>query len=392
MPTATNQTLVPPLIVKSGVQDKAGTFAEDQHDNEDSSLHHESNHLADGEKSLKKRCIGDDQIESTKDKLDPNKKKKDDGGTDDFQWTEPTSPNINVDHAKGMDIKQKSEPKPKPQEGDQLKPDRDPHPQPSQSPLYDIEQPGPNDYLFGAAATTKIHPGNKKYRKLVDKCTVEFMLSDRRGRNLIVKTLVQNWRMQIPPGRFLKRNSQTKLWNDVGDEQAKEKTFQKLRDDNFLKKQFGKRSSSERMLWPMEEILEPGENDFLVGRGASLNDHPGNKKFRKLVENQRDVYCKSKDKSMVATTIVREWRAQDPPGRFLAKPNNTIFWHDLGDDKAYDRTREFLREIKNDTSLDKDAKTRKNSKSTTKSAAGARKAVGKAEKLEKHVTDAKAKK
>ena len=41
---------------------------------------------------------------------------------------------------------------------------------------------------------------------------------------------MREWRAQDPPGRFLKQDEATKLWYEVGDEKAKQKTSQSLRE------------------------------------------------------------------------------------------------------------------------------------------------------------------
>ena len=67
-------------------------------------------------------------------------------------------------------------------------------------------------------------------------------------------------------------------------------------------------------------IVRPSGNDILCGRGGGTNAHPGNIKFRKLVAAHKLRYlaASKSDKPGVARDVVREWRAMDPPGRFLA--------------------------------------------------------------------------
>ena len=129
---------------------------------------------------------------------------------------------------------------------------------------------------------------------------------------------------------------------------------------------------------PLTNILHPGLNDILCGRGGATNAHPGNIKFRKLVAAHKLRYLAATkcDKPAVAKDVVREWRAMDPPGRFLAKMenpsksggggggdgNNTSeddttfgmsnnnntkapeYWYDIGDKKAREKASQCLRE------------------------------------------------
>ena len=54
-----------------------------------------------------------------------------------------------------------------------------------------------------------------------------------------------------------------------------------------------------------------------------------------MVEDRKLEYVNSKrlDKPLVALEIIRLWRAQDPPGRFLKLDNNGL-WSDVGDKKV----------------------------------------------------------
>ena len=98
--------------------------------------------------------------------------------------------------------------------------------------------------------------------------------------------------------------------------------------------------------WPLKGIKEPHENDVMYGRGGGTNHHPGNKRYRKMVEERKVKYVNSKrlDKPLVALEIIREWRGQWPPGRFLKHNDKTGLWDDVGDKKAREKTSQALRE------------------------------------------------
>lgn len=76
------------------------------------------------------------------------------------------------------------------------------------------------------------------------------------------------------------------------------------------------------------------------------NHHPGNKRYRKLVEARKVDYVNSKrlDKPLVALDIIKMWRSQKPPGRFLKIDEDSGLWHDVGDKKAREKTSQALRE------------------------------------------------
>ncbi|KAL7526483.1 hypothetical protein ACHAWF_001788, partial [Thalassiosira exigua] len=101
-----------------------------------------------------------------------------------------------------------------------------------------------------------------------------------------------------------------------------------------------------RRAHPLKDIMEPGPHDCLFGRGGGTNHHPGNKRYRKTVEDNKGKYLRSKrlDKPLVAMEIIKEWRELDPPGRFLKQDDKTKLWSDVGDKKAREKTSQALRE------------------------------------------------
>lgn len=94
-------------------------------------------------------------------------------------------------------------------------------------------------------------------------------------------------------------------------------------------------------------VKETHDNDVLCGRGGSINSHPGNERFRRLVETKKRVYLTARfkrEKRLIANSILTEIKSLQPPGRFLAKDSKTGNWHDIGDEKARDKTSQALRE------------------------------------------------
>jgi hypothetical protein len=94
-------------------------------------------------------------------------------------------------------------------------------------------------------------------------------------------------------------------------------------------------------------VKEPTENDVLCGRGGSINSHPGNERFRTLVEKRKRVYLTARfkrEKRLIANSIVSEIRSLKPPGRFLSRDPKSGQWTDIGDEKARDKTSQALRE------------------------------------------------
>jgi hypothetical protein len=104
-------------------------------------------------------------------------------------------------------------------------------------------------------------------------------------------------------------------------------------------------------------ITKPGLHDVLLGRGGGTNNHSGNIKFRKLVNEHKMRYlaCSKVEKPKVARQVVILWRKLDPPGRFLARKDETKrgpgsvkasdnVWFEVGDKKAREKASQCLRE------------------------------------------------
>ena len=74
-------------------------------------------------------------------------------------------------------------------------------------------------------------------------------------------------------------------------------------------------------------LIQPNENDILLGRGGNNNKHVGNAQLRRLVQMHCGAYKKSnkKAKSAIAWELVKYIQNLSPPGRFLRKDPETYF-------------------------------------------------------------------
>ena len=85
----------------------------------------------------------------------------------------------------------------------------------------------------------------------------------------------------------------------------------------------------------------------LSGRGGATNSHSGNRAFRSLVKQHQSDYLKAKkrDKPQVAAVVVEKIREKG--GRFLrryATKSEGVFWVEIGDVRAREKTCQALRE------------------------------------------------
>lgn len=85
-------------------------------------------------------------------------------------------------------------------------------------------------------------------------------------------------------------------------------------------------------------------NDVLCGRGGGTNVHPGNRRFRVLIDANRRTYLKARknDKPAISRSIVRTIREMN--GRFLKKDEKLDLWFEIGDDAAREKTSQALRQ------------------------------------------------
>ncbi|GAX24787.1 hypothetical protein FisN_18Lh135 [Fistulifera solaris] len=97
-------------------------------------------------------------------------------------------------------------------------------------PLTDIEELTAHDVLCGRGVTTNKWAGNEQFRSLVGLNKELYVTSTKRQKMAISRSIVDAVRSMNPPGRFLEKNMDTGLWNDIGNRKAIEKTSQALRD------------------------------------------------------------------------------------------------------------------------------------------------------------------
>mmetsp|Transcript_42537 Transcript_42537/g.102509 ORF Transcript_42537/g.102509 Transcript_42537/m.102509 type:complete len:516 (+) Transcript_42537:2110-3657(+) len=103
--------------------------------------------------------------------------------------------------------------------------------------MRDIVNPTKNDVLMGRGGKNNQWTGNEKLREIARTRAAEYAVASKRAKSQISRELVEDIRLLSPPGRFLKKCPNSK-WEDVGDEIAREKTSQVLRDAIQAKKSF----------------------------------------------------------------------------------------------------------------------------------------------------------
>jgi hypothetical protein len=121
--------------------------------------------------------------------------------------------------------------------------------------MSDISTPHKNDVLMGRGGKNNQHSGNEKLRGLARTRCEDYRRASKKGKSDISRELIKSVRKWTPPGRcasttifyhsvssgltsclshlahrFLRKDPRTSKWEDVGDDIAREKTSQVLRD------------------------------------------------------------------------------------------------------------------------------------------------------------------
>lgn len=112
----------------------------------------------------------------------------------------------------------------------------------------------------------------------------------------------------------------------------------------------------------------PTDNDVLLGRGAFINEHPGNRQFRTLALEHKAKFDGSSpaDRRKISTKIVELTKDCTPPGRFLKRAPTALQepillpdgkyelpprglegpWEEVADEQAHAKAIQVLRDLK----------------------------------------------
>ena len=105
-----------------------------------------------------------------------------------------------------------------------------PKPYPAGTKLKSIVTPHDHDVLSGRGNYVNYHVGNEHFRSLVKKHKIAYVACPKPEKGRFSTIIVDEVRSLDPPGRFLKQDPKTKLWQDIGDKKSLDKTRQALRE------------------------------------------------------------------------------------------------------------------------------------------------------------------
>ena len=93
-----------------------------------------------------------------------------------------------------------------------------------------IVTPHEHDVLSGRGNFVNYHAGNEHFRALVRKHKVAYVACPKPQKGKFSRMIVDEIKARNPPGRFLKQDNNSKLWYDIGEKKALDKTRQALRE------------------------------------------------------------------------------------------------------------------------------------------------------------------
>jgi hypothetical protein len=83
------------------------------------------------------------------------------------------------------------------------------------------------DVLSGRGGGTNVHPGNRNFRDLINLHRRAYLKARKNDKPAISRAIVRS--VRDSNGRFLKKDEKSGLWFEIGDDAAREKTSQALR-------------------------------------------------------------------------------------------------------------------------------------------------------------------
>eukprot|EP00980_Cylindrotheca_fusiformis_P017897 scaffold5682_cov140-Cylindrotheca_fusiformis.AAC.8 len=124
-----------------------------------------------------------------------------------------------------------------------------------------------HDILCGRGGLTNHHKGNKRFRDIVALHRPDYVRAPKIQKPSVARVIVRAIRNGDPPGRFLKKDSKTGLWYDIGDKRAAEKTSQALREKTVEEK--GKSEDGDDNPTPVLPKKENGEEEASNSKDAN---------------------------------------------------------------------------------------------------------------------------
>ena len=121
---------------------------------------------------------------------------------------------------------------------------------------YDIVSPHQHDILSGRGNGANQHPGNIFFRNLIHKYKHHYIHTGPSEKKLITKKIVEEVQQLNPPGRFLKKNHETELWDCLDIDKVLKKTGEILRETAPELKKRACEEQKTRITWSSESYIQ----------------------------------------------------------------------------------------------------------------------------------------
>lgn len=170
-------------------------------------------------------------------------------------------------------------------------------------------RPGEYDVICARGGDAKRHIGNINFRQRVAESAQEYAAaSSKLYKSIIVSKIIDWVRQHSPEGGFVKQNRDDGLWYDVGDDLARDKVGQTLRELNHS--QYKSSMKAKRRRWKQEKLNQ--HNHFCLDFGGGSDENVNTALKTMLINHYQAVESKWKMFNATATTTTsNEQQQQD---------------------------------------------------------------------------------
>jgi len=169
-----------------------------------------------------------------------------------------------------------------------------------------IMMPHGNDVLCGRGKKVNDSLGNKYYRKLVSNLKVAYTLAPKDDKPRFSETILNHIQKLSPSGRFLKQDTKSKLWYDIGKRKTLKKIRQALRDNENGSDE----KSNDQIPFDVDKFL--ADNDPLADNGAFYRRNQNGTQSLKVVNTQQNNQIDKLHHSLTDVAFERKTSHPDP--------------------------------------------------------------------------------
>lgn len=212
-----------------------------------------------------------------------------------------------------------------------------------------------SDVLCGRGGKSIRHPGNLKYREIVNEMKASYRNKERRVEKAGLSRIVVQ-RISCYGGRFIRKDDSTQNYYVLTQEEARRKTSQALREQNDEEMVQWKKNGAGRVsAFAPQKIAEDQrvyvdkifDLDVICGRGGQTHHHAGNKIYRKIVTECKGAYKNTKETSKKDLSQMIVDRVLNYGGRFVHRdPKGKPRYYLLTRGEARIKTSQALRDTK----------------------------------------------